>query len=95
MIGSVAAMLALLLVAVSVGLDNFAAAVGIGFSGLDARTRLRVAVIFGVFETGMPILGLLLGRGLAAAIGQAAHWIGAALLVAAGIYAVVQAIRDP
>jgi len=88
-------MLALLLVAVSVGLDNFAAAVGIGFSGLDARTRLRVAVIFGIFETGMPILGLLLGRGLAAALGQAAHWIGAVLLVAVGIYAVVQAIRAP
>ena len=95
MIGSVAFMLALLLVAVSVGLDNFAAAVGIGFSGLDARTRLRVAVVFGAFETGMPILGLLLGRSLADALGQAAHWIGAALLVAAGIYAVVQAIRDP
>jgi putative Mn2+ efflux pump MntP len=94
MIGTVAPMLALLLVAVSVGLDNFAASVGIGFSGLDARTRLRVAVIFGVFETGMPILGLLLGHGLADALGQAAHWIGAALLVAVGGYVVVTALRD-
>jgi putative Mn2+ efflux pump MntP len=87
-------MLALLLVAVSLGLSNFAASVGIGVSGIDARTRLRVGVIFGVFETGMPILGLLLGRSLANALGHAAHWIGAALLIATGLYAVVQAIRS-
>ena len=54
-------MVALVLVAVSVGLSNFAAAIGIGVSGIDARTRLRVGVIFGLFETAMPILGLLLG----------------------------------
>jgi putative Mn2+ efflux pump MntP len=87
-------MLALLLVALSLGLSNFAASVGIGVSGIDQRARLRVGVIFGIFETGMPILGLLLGRSLASALGHAAQWIGAALLIATGIYAVVQAIRS-
>ena len=42
-------MLALLLVAVSLGLSNFAAAIAIGVSGVDARTRLRVAILFGLF----------------------------------------------
>jgi manganese efflux pump family protein len=88
-------MLALVLVAVSLGLSNFAAAVGIGVSGIDARTRLRVGVVFGLFETGMPILGLLLGRSLATTLGHAAHWIGAALLIATGGYAVIQALRSP
>jgi manganese efflux pump family protein len=86
---------ALVLVAVSLGLSNFAAAVGIGVSGIDARTRLRVGVIFGLFETGMPILGLLLGHSLATTLGHAAHWIGAALLIATGGYAVIQALRGP
>ena len=85
-------MLALLLVALSLGLCNFAVAVGIGVSGVDGRTRLRVGVIFGLFEGGMPILGLLLDRSLAHTMGRAAHWIGAALLVAAGLFAIVQAI---
>jgi putative Mn2+ efflux pump MntP len=85
--------LALLLVAVSLGLSNFAAAIGIGVAGADAGTRLRVGLIFGVFETGMPLLGLLLGRSLARTFGHAAHWIGAGLLIATGCYAVVQAIR--
>ena len=88
-------MLALLLVALSLGLSNFAAAIGIGVSGIGARTRLRVGVIFGLFETAMPILGLLLGRSLASTLGHAAHWTGAALLVITGLYAVVQAIRGP
>jgi len=88
-------MLGLLLVALSLGLSNFAASVGIGVSGIDARTRLRVGVIFGLFETAMPILGLLLGRSLASALGHAAHWIGAALLIATGLYAVIQVVRSP
>lgn len=87
-------MLALVLVAVSLGLSNFAASVGIGVTGIDARTRVRVGVIFGIFETGMPIAGLLLGHSLAAALGQATHWIGAGLLIATGLYALVQATRN-
>jgi manganese efflux pump family protein len=88
-------MLALALVAFSLGLSNFAAAVGLGAGGIDARTRLRVGVIFGVFETGMPLLGLLLGRSLATALGHVAHWVGAGLLIATGLYAVIQALRSP
>jgi manganese efflux pump family protein len=87
-------MLGLVLVALSLGLSNFAAAVGIGVSGVDARTRLKVGLVFGLFETGMPILGLLLGRSLASALGHAAHWIGAGLLIATGLYTLVQALRS-
>jgi putative Mn2+ efflux pump MntP len=86
--------LAVLLVALSLGLSNFAAAVGIGVGGVSGRTRLRVGVIFGLFEGGMPILGLLLGHSLAGALGRAAHWIGAGLLIATGLYALIQAVRS-
>jgi hypothetical protein len=71
-------MLALILVAVSVGLSNFAAAISIGISGTSTRTRLRVGIIFGLFETGMPIAGLALGRGLAQALGHSARWLSRA-----------------
>ena len=87
-------MIALFLVALSLGLSNFAASVGIGVSGVGARTRLRVGVIFGLFEAGMPILGLLLGNSLARTLGDAAHWIGAGLLIATGAYALIQAVRS-
>lgn len=87
-------MVALLLVALSLGLDNLAACIGFGVTGVDARIRLRVGLIFGLFETAMPILGLLLGHSLAGTLGQAAHWIGAGLLIATGLYAVIQAVRE-
>ncbi len=86
-------MFALLLVAASVGMSNFAAAIAIGVSGVDARTRLRVGVVFGVFEAGMPIVGLVLGEQVAGPLGHAARWVGAGLLIAVGGYALVTAAR--
>jgi len=53
-------------------------------AAVDAGTRLHVCLTFGLFEAGVPILGLLLGQGLAHTFGDAAHRIGAALLIATG-----------
>lgn len=86
-------MAALILVALSLGLSNFAAAIGIGVSGASASTRLKVAIVFGAFEAGMPVAGLALGRGLAAALGGAARWVSAGLLIATGAWALAQAIQ--
>jgi putative Mn2+ efflux pump MntP len=80
--------LALLLVAVSVGLDNFGASTAIGVSGVDRNLRLRVVIIFGFFEAAMPIVGLLLGRTLVQYLGSAAKPLGGGLLVLAGVYTI-------
>jgi manganese efflux pump family protein len=83
--------LALVLSALAVGLDNFAAAVGIGMAGVDARTRWRVAVIFGLFEAAMPVVGLLVGHSSAHSLGQATRYIGGGLLAAAGLWSLREA----
>jgi putative Mn2+ efflux pump MntP len=83
--------LALVLSALAVGLDNFAAAIGIGLAGVDARTRLRVAVIFGLFEAGMPIAGLLVGHGAEHSLGLTTRYVGGALLVAVGLWILLEA----
>ena len=82
--------LGLLLVAVSVGLSNFAGSIGIGISGIDARTRLRVGIAFGAFEALMPLLGLALGAALAGTLGSIGRYVGAALLVATGAWTIWQ-----
>jgi putative Mn2+ efflux pump MntP len=84
---------ALILAAGAVGLSNFAAAIGIGLSGVDARTRLRVVIVFGTFEALMPILGLLLGRGVAQSLGPVTAYVGGGLLVAAGSFTLWQGRR--
>ena len=87
-------MFALLLVAVALGLSNFAAAIGIGIGGVQRGLRIRMAVVFGVFEAGMPLLGLALGDGVARHLGDAARYLGGAVLILVGCYACVQAIRE-
>jgi len=80
----------LLLVSVSVGLSNFAGAIGIGLSGIDARTRLRVGLAFGFFEALMPLVGLLLGQALAGVFGHYGKYVGGAVLVLTGAYTIFQ-----
>lgn len=82
-------MVALFLVATSVGLSNFAAAVSLGVAGVDARTRLRVGLVFGAFESGMPVVGLFIGSHLARQLGEGSQWLGGALLIAIGLYAII------
>jgi putative Mn2+ efflux pump MntP len=86
-------MAVVLLVALALGLSNLAASIGIGASGVSARLRLRVAIVFGVFEAGMPLAGLALGYGLDEPIGHAARWIGTGLLIAVGLYGIWQTLR--
>jgi len=85
--------IALLLAAAAVGLSNLAASVGIGVAGVNARVRLRVGVVFGVFEAGMPVVGLLIGRGLATEVGRVVRWPGAILLMLTGVLAVLRSLK--
>jgi manganese efflux pump family protein len=86
--------IALLFAAVAVGLSNLAASIGIGVTGVTTRTRLQVALVFGVFEAGMPIVGLLIGQRIASDLGQAVRWPGAILLMLVGAFGLVRSLRD-
>ena len=86
-------MLALTLAALAVGFGNFGASIGIGMSGATVATRVRVGIIFGVFEAGMPLVGLLAGQGVAKAVGGISGYAGGALLIAIGAWQLIQAFR--
>lgn len=93
------ALLSLLLVSVSVGLSNFAGSIGIGLSGIDVRTRIRVGIAFGFFEAFMPVIGLLLGHSVAGFFGHYGKYAGGAILMLTGVYTIVSdrlaASKDP
>jgi manganese efflux pump family protein len=63
-------------------------------TGVTARTRLQVGLVFGVFEAGMPIVGLLIGQRIASDLGQAVRWPGAILLMVVGASGLVRSLRD-
>jgi manganese efflux pump family protein len=86
--------IALLLAAVAVGLSNLAAAIGIGVTGVNWRTRVQVGVVFGAFEAGMPIVGLFIGQRFASDLGQAVRWPGAILLMIIGASGLVRSLLE-
>jgi manganese efflux pump family protein len=84
-------LLSLLLVSVSVGLSNFAGAIGIGLSGIDSRTRIRVGLTFGFFEGLMPLIGLLIGQAAAGYIGHhLTGYVAGGILILTGAYTIWQ-----
>jgi manganese efflux pump family protein len=85
------AILSLLFVSVSVGLSNFAGAIGIGLSGINVRTRIRVGLAFGFFEALMPAIGLLVGHSVQGFFGGYGKYVAGAILVLTGAYTIVQA----
>ena len=67
------------------GLDTFALAAALGVAGLEPRDRLRVSLVFTVFEAAMPIAGILIGRVVGSLIGTWAGYGGILFLVIAGL----------
>lgn len=80
-------MLRLLAFVLPLGVDSFAVAAALGVSGVTrAAERLRVSLIFVVFEAGMPLIGLAAGAGLARVIGSVADYVAAAAVIGLGIF---------
>ena len=74
-------MLKLLAFVLPLGLDSFAVAAAIGaVQETTARQRLRISLVFVIFEGGMPLIGLGLGSALARSIGQVADYLAAAVI---------------
>ena len=68
------------------GLDTFALSAALGVAGLGKQDRLRVSLLFTVFEAGMPIIGLFAGQAIGRAVGDWAGYGGILfLLVAAAL----------
>jgi manganese efflux pump family protein len=86
-------MVALLIVAVALGLNNFGAAIAIGVSGVDRRTDIKVATVFGLCDVVMPAAGMLIGAGLAGPLGSAARWAGAGTLFVTAAWGLLETLR--
>lgn len=77
------------------GLDSFAVAAAIGAAGAPGwRARLRISLIFMIFEAGMPLIGLAAGGGLARFIGVAADYVAAAAVIALGGWMLIHGADD-
>lgn len=76
----------ILLLAVVLGIDAFAVAMGVGaaLGRVSPRQMFRLSFHFGLFQFMMPVLGWLAGAQLVAVIGRVDHWIAFGLLAVIG-----------
>ena len=83
----------LLLLGITLGLDNFRTAIVLGALRLTWRDAAQVALVFGFWDAVAPLVGILGGQYFAEAIGSTADYVGAAVLGAYGLYLLVEASR--
>ncbi len=76
----------LFLIAVGLAMDAFAVSVckGLGMRKLNMRVALVLALLFGLFQAGMPVIGWLLGSQFINLIEPVDHWIAFGLLACIG-----------
>jgi len=85
---------AIAVIFLALGLDTFAVAFGLGVSGLPRARWWRVGLVFAACEGLMPVIGLLIGQRLGAALGTVAGYVAAGILVLLGGREIREAIRD-
>lgn len=85
----------LLIVAVGVSADAFAVSLaqGVRVKRRIHRDALLVAITFGLFQALMPLIGYVLGAGLADVIAPIDHWIAFVLLLLIGAKMLWEAFR--
>jgi putative Mn2+ efflux pump MntP len=87
--------LKLLAFVLPLGLDSFAVAAAIGAAQLtSAWQRLRISLIFVIFESGMPLIGLALGSALTRGIGVVADYLAAAAVIGIGLWMLLSDDED-
>jgi putative Mn2+ efflux pump MntP len=85
----------LLILGVTLGLDNFRTAIVLGALRLTRRHAVQVAVVFGFWDLMAPLVGILVGDVFAEQIGSFADYVGAGVLAAFGIYLLIESWRNP
>ena len=83
----------LLILGVTLSLDNFRIAIALGALRLRPRRAVQVSLVFGFWDGAAPLVGILVGGYLAKTIGSTADYVGAIALGAYGLYLLFEAWR--
>ncbi|MEV6833082.1 manganese efflux pump [Streptomyces sp. NPDC051133] len=76
-------------------LDNFRVSIALGTVPFGWKRAVQVALTFGLWDTVMPLVGLLIGHQIGESVGDVADVVGAAALGGYGLYLVISSLRNP
>ncbi len=82
-----------LLLAISLGMDAFSVALGMGARYHLPRQAFRLSWHFAFFQFAMPFVGWAIGRGLGGILGSLGKWIALVVLVSIGIKFIIGFIK--
>lgn len=86
----------LVLLSVGLAMDAFSVSVckGLGMKKLNLRDGFIIALFFGVFQAGMPLIGYFLGSRFAGYISSFSHWVAFVLLGIIGAKMIFEAFHE-
>ena len=86
-------LISVLLIGVGLAMDAFAVAVckGLSMKKLEWKKAIIIALYFGIFQAGMPVIGYLLGTAFESFVTRVDHWIAFVLLGIIGINMIKEA----
>ena len=87
----------LFLLAVGLSMDAFAVSIckGLGMKKINFKVAVVLAIFFGGFQAGMPLIGWALGSQFLGIIGPIDHWIAFVLLAFIGGKMLWEALTEP
>ena len=83
----------LLILGFVLSLDNARLAVALGAFKLGWRRAFRISVVFGLWDSFSPLVGLLIGRYFGKGFGEVADFVGPLMLLVLGVYLVIQSLQ--
>lgn len=86
----------LLAIGIGLAMDAFAVAIckGLAMKKMNWKSAVVVALYFGLFQAGMPVIGYFLGTTLSGLVESVDHWIAFGLLVIIGAKMIWDALSD-
>lgn len=88
-------MVSILLIGVGLAMDAFAVAIckGLSMKKLEWKKAFIIALYFGIFQAGMPVIGYFLGTSFESLVTKIDHWIAFLLLGIIGINMIKEAFE--
>ncbi len=83
------------LIAIGLAMDAFAVSIckGLSMKKIDLKKLFIIALYFGIFQAGMPIIGYLLGESFESFVTSIDHWVALILLSFIGINMIREAFE--
>jgi putative Mn2+ efflux pump MntP len=87
-------MIEVIILAVALSMDAFAVSIGLGAKDNAPGLALKAGLYFGVFQSLMPLIGYLGGKGVLGWIGEYAHVIAFGLLLLIGAKMIYEGLHE-